>query len=79
MLFSIDSVTLADEEFKDEIIVKPTKITLIKDVTEDEYIIPLENSVGIDKLADKIIKEINKQTRTTIKLDGVNINRFKER
>ncbi|MGG7058723.1 hypothetical protein ACQPUZ_10535 [Clostridium tertium] len=67
-LIVLNDITLEDEGFKDEIAINPRAVTLIKEVTEDESIIPLESSVGIDKLVDKIIKEINKQTRTTIKM-----------
>lgn len=63
ILLAINSTTLDDEEFKDEIIVKPSKVTLIKDVIEDETINPLDNKGGLDEFAKELIKKINEIQR----------------
>ena len=62
-LIPINSVTLEDESFKEEIIIKPTKVTLIQDITNNETIIPLDNKVGLDEFAKELIKKINKIQR----------------
>ena len=62
-LIVLNDMLLEDEGFKDEIAINPRAVTLIKEVTEDESIIPLENSIGIDKLATEVIKRINENNK----------------
>jgi len=62
-LIVLDDIALEDEGFKAEIAINPRAVTLIKEVTDDESIIPLENSAWINKLATEVIKRINENNK----------------
>ena len=53
-------IDVEDDLYRKNIFLNPRAVSLIKDVTDDESIIPFENSEWCNKLATEVIKRINK-------------------
>lgn len=76
ILLPINKVTLVEEDFKDDVIVKPAKVTLIKDITEDEPITSLDNNEWITKLANEISSIIKEQQEVNFNINDETIKKI---
>jgi len=72
-------VSIKDDISGEEIFIDPNKVSIIKYITPEqrEVVIPLESTMGLDKLTEGIAKKVSaiKETNITITLDSKEIGR----